>query len=278
LEKQIKKYKNQISCIVLEPASFTCPALSENNSADFECCGKSPCAFNFKKKNFLKQVESICKNNNIIFILDEMITGFRWHIKGAQEMFDVDPDLSTFGKSMANGFSVAAVCGKKKFMDLGSITNFGKERLFLLSTTHGAEMSGLSAFLATMNFYEKHDVIKHIWQYGSTLIKEANIISKSLGLIDYFSFKGPACIPYYIAKNSEYKNSLEFKTLFMQEMIKNKVLMPWVSIAYRHNNKELKQTIKALEESLFIYKKAIIYGAKRYLVGPAIKPVFRKYN
>ena len=48
-----------------------------------------------------------------------MITGFRWHMKGAQYLYGVDPDLSTFGKAMANGFSVAAVCGKKEIMELG---------------------------------------------------------------------------------------------------------------------------------------------------------------
>ena len=62
----------------------------------------------------MKEVEKICKRNKIIFILDEMITGFRWHLKGAQFMYGIKPDLTTFGKAMANGFSVAAVGGKKK--------------------------------------------------------------------------------------------------------------------------------------------------------------------
>jgi glutamate-1-semialdehyde 2,1-aminomutase len=278
LKTQIKKYKNKISCVVLEPASLTCPTLKKNLT-NFNCCSSYPCQFNFyKSQNFLKNVESLCKNNNIVFILDEMITGFRWHIEGAQKVFDVNPDLSTFGKSIANGFSVSAVCGKKKYMDLGSITEHGKERLFLLSTTHGAEMSSLSAFSATSDFYRSHNVIKHIWEYGSKLIIEANKISKSLDLLDFFYFKGPACLPYYITKNSEYENSLQFKTLFMQEMIKNKILMPWVSIAYHHKQRELNLTIKAIENSLYIYKKAIKYGVKRYLKGPAVKSVFRKFN
>ena len=83
-----------------------------------------------------------------------MITGFRWHLKGAQHFYGVKPDLSTFGKAMANGFSVAAICGKKKIMELGSITN-KEERVFLLSTTHGAEMNGLSAFVETIKILKK---------------------------------------------------------------------------------------------------------------------------
>ena len=115
-----------------------------------------------KKSNFLKEVEKICKRNKIIFILDEMITGFRWHLKGAQFMYGIKPDLTTFGKAMANGFSVAAVGGKKKIMDLGSIDKKNRERLFLLSTTHGAEMSGLGAFVETLKYLKKNDVIKKI--------------------------------------------------------------------------------------------------------------------
>jgi glutamate-1-semialdehyde 2,1-aminomutase len=84
-----------------------------------------------------------------------MITGFRWDLKGAQNMYNLDPDISTFGKAMANGFSVSAVCGKKKFMELGSIEKKGEERVFLLSTTHGAEMSGLGAFVETFSFLKK---------------------------------------------------------------------------------------------------------------------------
>ena len=79
-----------------------------------------------------------------------MITGFRWDIKGAQNFYNVRPDLSTFGKGMANGFSVSAVCGRKDIMELGSIIKMRKERVFFLSTTHGAEMNGLSAFIETV--------------------------------------------------------------------------------------------------------------------------------
>jgi hypothetical protein len=92
--------------------------------------------------NFLHQVQRLCNDQGALFILDEMITGFRWHLGGAQTYFGVDPDLSTFGKGMANGFSVAAVAGKRKYMEVGSISQPGAERTFLLSTTHGGEMSG----------------------------------------------------------------------------------------------------------------------------------------
>ena len=84
-----------------------------------------------------------------------MITGFRWHMKGAQYLYGVEPDLCTFGKAMANGYSVACIAGKRDIMELGSIEFLGKERTFLLSTTHGAEMSSLGAFVETIKFMKK---------------------------------------------------------------------------------------------------------------------------
>ena len=276
LEKQIKKYKNKIACVVLEPSSTECPKI---NKEDSPCCNLPKCNRNFKKKDhFLKQVARICKKNKIVFILDEMITGFRWDIKGAQNFYGVKPDISTFGKAMANGFSVAALCGKKKIMELGSITNNKEERVFLLSTTHGAEMNGLAAFIETIKFLKKNNVIEHNWKYGSKLILEGNKIAKKIGIDEYFYFSGIACSPIYNCLDSKKNNSLEFRTLFLQEMIKEKVLIPWISISYRHNQKTLKKTLLALEKAMIVYEKALKNGIKKYLKGHTVKPVFRKFN
>jgi glutamate-1-semialdehyde 2,1-aminomutase len=276
LEKKIAKFKNRIACVILEPSSTECPKIYKNSS---DCCNKAVCDRNFKKENhFLKQVEKLCKKNDIIFVLDEMITGFRWDLKGAQHFYGVKPDISTFGKAMANGFSVSAICGKKKIMELGSITNNKQERVFLLSTTHGAEMNGLSAFMETVRFLKKNNVIKHNWNYGAKLIKESNRISKKLGIQDYFCFAGIACSPFFTCLDNNKKNSLEFRTLFIQEMLKNNILMPWVSISYRHTDKILKKTLVALEKTLYVYKQALKFGVKKFLKGRSIKPVFRKFN
>ena len=132
LEKLFNDFPNQISCVILEPASNDHP-----------------------KDRFLHKVKDLCEKNGAVFILDEMITGFRWHLKGAQHYYNIEADLCTFGKAMANGFSVAAVAGKREIMQLGSIEFIGEERLFLLSTTHGAEMNGLGAFVETMKFMKK---------------------------------------------------------------------------------------------------------------------------
>src|SRR5678816_135784 len=101
-------------------------------------------------RDSLKKVQDLCRSEGALFILDEMITGFRWDLRGAQELFDVQPDLSTFGKGMANGFAVAALVGRREVMEVGAINKAGQERTFLVSTTHGGEMASLAAFLETV--------------------------------------------------------------------------------------------------------------------------------
>lgn len=109
LEKIFEENSGEIACVILEPSTTEHP-----------------------KDNFLQMVKDLCRKEGAVFILDEMITGFRWHIEGAQKYYNVEPDLCTFGKAMANGFSVAAVGGKKEIMDLGSINSEGSERLFFV--------------------------------------------------------------------------------------------------------------------------------------------------
>ena len=249
------KYPEQISCIILEPSVTEHP-----------------------KDNFLQKVKEVCHKNGAVFILDEMITGFRWHMKGAQHYYNVEADLCTFGKAMANGFSVAAVAGKREIMQQGSIEFSGTERLFMLSTTHGAEMSGLGAFLETMKFMEEQKVVEHLWAYGGKLIKLMNGMAKKYGIEKNFIAGGVECSPYYLTFDKDGQSSLGLRTLFSQEMIKNGVLIPWIAISYAHGEKELKLTKIALEKTFKVYKKAVDEGYEKYLVGDVIKPVFRKYN
>lgn len=255
LEKLFNAYPNKIACVIMEPATTEHPP-----------------------KDYLQQVKELCHKNGALFILDEMITGFRWHIKGAQYYYGVEPDLSTFGKAMANGFSLAALGGRREIMKLGSIEFEGQERVFLLSTTHGSEMTGYAAFLATLEFIKKEPVIEHIWSYGSKLINIMNEKAKEFGIQDYFLAGGVPCSPWYLTYDKDKNISLPMRTLFMQEMLKEKVFMPWLALSYSHGERELEITEKALEKALKIYSLALEDGFERYLEGHVIKPVFRKYN
>jgi len=255
LEALIAEHPGQFACVVLEPAATEEP-----------------------KEGFLLQVQALCRKHGIVFVLDEMITGFRWHMKGAQHMYGVTPDLCTFGKAMANGFAVACIAGKREIMELGSIEFEGRERVFLLSTTHGAEMCGLGAFVATMRFMHKHNVVEHLWDYGNKLTAMMQRQAEAHGVGDSFKVGGIVFSPYYLTLDRLGANSLGLRTLFSQEMIRNGVLMPWIALSYRHGEDALAETERAIDATFKIYRQALEEGVEKYLNGPAIKPVFRKHN
>lgn len=73
------------------------------------------------RDQFLHKLQKLCHENGALFILDEMITGFRWDAGGAQKTYDIVPDLSCFGKALGNGFSISALAGKREFMERGGI-------------------------------------------------------------------------------------------------------------------------------------------------------------
>ncbi|HEU4718117.1 MAG TPA: glutamate-1-semialdehyde 2,1-aminomutase [Bacteroidia bacterium] len=255
LQQLFDQHPGQIAAVMLEPASTVQP-----------------------KDNFLHKVKDICHRNGAVFILDEMITGFRWDLHGAQKHFGIQPDLCTFGKGMANGFSLAALAGKREIMSLGGILEEGQERVFLISTTHGAEMCALGAFIKTVEVYRSENVTDHLWKYGSALMDGMNGIAKALGIEKEFSAEGFPCSPYYMTRDRSGNASLEMRTLFSQEMIRNGVLMPWIALSLAHGTLELEMTLNAVERALKVYRDALEKGAGTYLEGRPIRPVFRKHN
>ncbi|QWE06941.1 glutamate-1-semialdehyde 2,1-aminomutase [Polynucleobacter sp. JS-JIR-5-A7] len=254
-EELLNEYPNQIACIVMEPATTVEPL-----------------------PGFFKKVEDLCKKNGVIFILDEMITGFRWHLKGAQFLYGINPDLCTFGKAMANGFSLAAIGGRREIMELGSIETIGKERVFLLSTTHGAEMGPLGAFISTVNFMKRNDVINHLWNYGSSLKAMLNHKAKLFGIDKSFKAFGIDCSPSYSILDQDGNNCLGLRTLFIQEMVKSNILLPWIALTFSHGKKELQTTEIAIDKAFATYRLALESSYENYLDGPVIKPVFRRFN
>ena len=276
LQKLIDQHPGQFACVIMEPVSLDCPA--SPNNPEGKGFGDLKAIYPKGQTNFLKEVEALCKKNGIVFILDEMITGFRWGLQGAQEIFGLDPDLSTFGKAMANGFSVSAVAGKRDIMKLGSIDTPGSERVFLLSTTHGAEMSGLGAFVETVNFIRRENVIAHFWDYGKKLVATLEDCAAQAGISAHFKMLGTAVSPAFIFTGTDGAVSLPLRTLFLQEMIKQGILMPWIAICYRHGDAELEMTRQGALKAMQVIRAALDDGVEKYLVGPIVKPVFRQFN
>ena len=273
LNKLFLEYPNQIAAVMLEPATTLSPCTNTCTHENNTCQGCPNI-----KKNFLHQVRELTSLNGALMILDEMITGFRWNLNGAQLKYNVVPDLCTFGKAMANGFAVAALGGKKEIMKLGGINEPGAERIFLTSTTHGAEMSALGAFIKTVEIIKRDNIIEHYWNYGKQLKQGMNQIANDLNINEYFYVEGYSCSPTYITKDKSGNVSMSFRTLFAQEMVKSKILMTYIAISYAHKEKELSMTLEAVTKALIVYKKALENGIEKYLTSEVIKPVFRQFN
>ena len=131
LRELFDQHPGQIACVLMEAEATTPPA-----------------------PGYLKAVKELCEERGAVLIFDEMITGFRWHLGGAQKFHDVVPHLSTFGKAMGNGFAISALAGKREIMRLGGLDH-DQQRVFLLSTTHGAETHALAAAHETIRIYRE---------------------------------------------------------------------------------------------------------------------------
>ncbi len=254
LENLFTQYPNQIACVILEAEKETAPV-----------------------NNFLVEVQRLCKHHGSVFILDEMITGFRWHKNGAQKFHGIHPDLSTFGKAMSNGFSVSALVGKRDIMKLGGLDH-DKERVFLISTTHGAESHALAAAMATMSVYKNEPVVEQLWKQGERLEKGINKAVAGYGLQDHIIILGKPCCLVYGTRDQEKKPSQPFRTLFIQEIMKRGILASSLVVGYSHTDKDIDMTIEAVDGALDIYKKALNEGVEKYLIGKPVKPVFRRFN
>ncbi|MDP9202141.1 MAG: glutamate-1-semialdehyde 2,1-aminomutase [Gemmatimonadota bacterium] len=253
-------------------------ALLSQSNHDIACLILEPVKFDPPTNDFLSKVAALCKDRNVLLILDEMITGFKWSLKGAQDYFGVKPDMATWGKGIANGFSACALTGRAEIMELGGIRQEGQDKLFLVSTTHGAETTGLAALLATIDSFKQHNMIESNWARGENLKAqlEATIrkhsLERSLRLVGYPCLFGLVCLAPSGAPDDA------FRTLMMQEMISRGALFQGgFYTTWSHQQAEIDELVAAFDASCVVYGEAISTGSTRgFLIGPPVKPVFRK--
>ena len=254
LRQLFDQHPNQIACVVLEPETVSPPAL-----------------------DYLTQVKQLCEERGAVLLLDETITGFRWHLSGAQKFHGVVPHLSTFGKGMGNGFAIAALVGKREIMRLGGLDH-DQPRVFLLSTTHGAESHALAASLETIRFYREHQVVECLWRQGERLRSLVNRSIVENKLEGFFEVAGRPCNLIFATYDQNRQRSQPFRTLFMQELIRRGVIGPSFVISYSHTDADVDRTAEAVHGALRVYRKAIEEGVEHYLEGRPVKPVYRKFN
>jgi glutamate-1-semialdehyde 2,1-aminomutase len=225
------------------------------------------------RDGFLAAVRSLCTGHGAALIFDEMITGFRWHAGGAQQLYGVVPDLSTWGKALANGFAVSALAGRRELMRLGSRER-PQDDVFLLSTTHGAETHALAAALATMRVYRDEPVIEHLYRAGERLSRGVHEAITRHGLAAHVGLVGRPCNLLYWTFDAARKPSQALRTLFLQELIRRGVIAPSFVVSYAHDDVDVDRTVDAVDAALGVYARALTDGAEKYLVGPPSRTVF----
>jgi glutamate-1-semialdehyde aminotransferase len=247
LKQLFDTYPGQFAGVIMEPVGVTPPEVS-----------------------FLKDVQKVAHDNGAVLIFDEIITGFRFSMGGAQEYFGVTPDLATFGKAMANGMPIAALVGKREIMDVFCES--------FLSFTFGGEVLSLAAALATMKELKVRRVISHLWQKGKNLQEGYNKLAQEHGVEKYTRCVGypPSTLVRFMGKTTD--ESLLMKSLMQQELLKHGILWAaYHAISYSHKDPEIKRTLEVFDDALKVLGKAAEkHSFGKLLEGKPVKPVFRE--
>jgi len=243
-------HPGRIAAVMLEPARIEEPA-----------------------PGFLEGVAALCRAEGAVLVFDETITGFRWHAGGAQKLYGVVPDLSVFGKALANGFSLSALAGRRELMRLGSRER-PQDAVFLLSTTHGAETPALAAAIATMRIYRDEPVVGHLHRQGLRLAEGVRQASARHGLSAHVEVVGRPCNLFYATRGPDGKPSQAFRSLFLQEIIRRGVIAPSLVVSYSHADADIDRTVDAVDGALAVYARALGDGVDRHLVGRPSRTVF----
>jgi len=237
LENIFELYKNEMACVILEPYIYDEP-----------------------QDNFLNRVVELAHKNKAVVIFDEIVTGFRTKEYSAQAMFQTIPDLTCFGKAMANGYPLSVVCGKKEIMDV-------LEGDCFVSSTFGGELLSIAAALETLRILKEENAINHIWEMGTHIREQFNIISRELWLSS--KCVGYPCRTMFLFPSGDHKS------LFWQECIKRGVLFGYAQfISFSHGDYEINYTIDVMWEAMKVVKKYWDNPLKA-LKGKPAKEVFR---
>jgi glutamate-1-semialdehyde 2,1-aminomutase len=251
LTRTFEKYPGQIAAVILEAETVTPPA-----------------------PGFFDGLRALCDSEGTLLILDEMITGFRWHERGAQYLYAIEPDLSTFGKAIANGFPLSALAGRRDVMRLGGFAE-DADRVFLLSQTAGAQPWALAAMLAVIDTFQRDQVAARLLRIGQQLRKGVEKVVADAGLSAYFELLGRDCNLVYVARDAVGRPSQEFRTLVLQELLERGILAPSFVVSAAHDSAAIDQTVAAVADLMPVYRKALDHGIGTVLRGRPVRPALR---
>jgi glutamate-1-semialdehyde 2,1-aminomutase len=218
LKSKFEEFKGKIAAVILEPINIELP-----------------------KDNFLEQVKEITHANGAILIFDETITGFRYSNGGAQEYFNVIPDLATFGKGLANGYPLSAVAGRKEIMKL-------MEDIFY-SFTFGGETLSLAASLTILEKLKNENIIQRLFYIGNYLMDRLRKLISNYNLGNIFGIEGLPVWTFFTIKDTKFHSIWQLKTLYMQIMLENGILIYGThNISYAHSESDIDCLMEVYEK------------------------------
>jgi len=247
-------------------------SVKEALDEDVACVILEPFVFEEPKNNFLYELQKVCRANGTLLIFDEMWTGFRISLGGAQEYFDVKPDLAVYSKAFANGMPISLLTGRKDVVEL-----FNNEVFFF--TTFGGEALSIAAAIATIKEMKEKNVQAYLAKQGKKLKDGYNKIAFELGISNYTKCSGYDCRTI-VTFDASAGDPLLLKSLVQQEMIKRGILWGgFHNMCFSHTDEDIEYTLKAYADVLPILKKAIEENnVKDLLKGESVEAVFRKVS
>lgn len=230
-----------------------------------------PTVFDMPESDFLQELRRVCDQCGCLLIFDEMWTGFRVALGGAQEYFDVRADLVCFSKAIANGMPLSVLAGR------GDVMSLLEHEVFFF-TTFGGEALSLAAAKATIQFMRDHDVSSAIAATGTTLRDGYNALATEMG-VSYTSAKGHPCRTI-VTFDPSVADPLLQKSFMQQELLRRGFLWGgFHNISYAHDADVVASTLEAYAEVLPLLADAVRSGTlQQQLRGKPVEPVFRRTN
>lgn len=246
LKKLFVEHPGQFAAVIMEPMNLEDP-----------------------KPGFLEGVRDLAHERGALLIFDEVVTGFRYHLGGAQKLFGVTPDLATFGKSMANGMPISALVGKRQYME--------KVNDIFYSFTNGGEALSLAAAIATIREIEKKKVIPYLWKLGKVLQDGVHDLIRRHRLESVLQLKGKPCWQLFVATSQEDATDFEIKTWIQQEMLQSGYL--WIgahNMSFSHTKRDVSGLLKTYNR-LFAELRTLLNAKtlRAHLRGGSISNVFK---
>ncbi|MFF3757330.1 glutamate-1-semialdehyde 2,1-aminomutase [Streptomyces sp. NPDC002185] len=249
----LDRYAGEVACLILEPAGHTEPPAG-----------------------YLAGLRELADRHGCVLVFDEMISGFRWSEAGAQGLYGVVPDLSTFGKALGNGFAVSALAGRRELMERGGLRHSG-DRVFLLSTTHGAETHALAAAMAVQTTYVEEGVTARLHALGERLAAGVREAAAGAGVGDHVLVRGRASNLVFATLDEHGRPSQEYRTLFLRQLLAGGILAPSFVVSSALDDADVDRTVDVVAEACGVYRKALDAGDPTpWLGGRPVKPVFRR--